>query len=222
MGEVEGEHILKLAGDASVLLQAWETEIETVLGDGGAMEFIRDWGAKLAGATLRLAAVLHCMEHGPEGRIGATTLAAAITIARYLIPHAEAVLSRMQAQEGSADADARYVLKWIERRGRSEFTKSEAQHHGKRRFPKADDIDPAIEELTKRGFVRLRPAATTGPGRPPSPIFEVNPAVFANKSPDKCSHNSQNSAEQLQNGDSGNIGSASGQSDDEDREQVTI
>ena len=33
------------------------------------MEGIRDWGGKLAGATLRLAAVLHCVKHGPAGRI---------------------------------------------------------------------------------------------------------------------------------------------------------
>ena len=41
-----------------------------MLGDGGQMEIMRDWGAKLAGETLRLAAVLHCVEHGPAGNIG--------------------------------------------------------------------------------------------------------------------------------------------------------
>ena len=112
-----------------------------------------------------------------------------------LVPHAEAVLNLMQAKEDSGDDDARYVLRWIERHGRREFTKSEAQHHGKRRFPKADDIDPALAELTRRGYIRLRPAEATGPGRPPSPTYEVNPAAFANAKPEKRSHNSHNSAE---------------------------
>ena len=78
----------------------WEAEIEAMLGDGGQMEIMRDWGAKLAGATLRLAAVLHCVEHGPAGRIEGATIAAAVEIARYLVPHAEAVLNMMLANEG--------------------------------------------------------------------------------------------------------------------------
>ena len=55
-----------------------------MLGDGGQMEIMRDWGAKLAGATLRLAAVLHCVEHGPAGRIEGRSIAAAVEIARYI------------------------------------------------------------------------------------------------------------------------------------------
>jgi len=156
--------ILGLSADAAGLLRGWEAEIEEMLGDGGAMEIMRDWGAKLAGATLRLAAVLHCVEHGPAGRIEGRTIAAAVEIARYLIPHAEAVLNMMLASEDTADDDARYVLRWIERHGRREFTKRDAQQHGRRRFPKADDIDAALAELVRRGYIRLPPAETSGPG----------------------------------------------------------
>jgi len=204
----EGETVLQLTGDAAGLLRDWETEIEGMLGDGGAMEIMRDWGAKLAGATLRLAAVLHCVEHGPAGRIEGRTIAAAVVIARYLVPHAEAVLNMMLASEETADDDARYVLRWIERHGRREFTKSEAQHHGKRRFPKADDIDAAVAELTRRGFIRPKPAETSGPGRPPSPAYEVNPAAFADANPESRSYNSRNSTGEPESGNSGNNGSA--------------
>ncbi len=114
----------------------------------------------------------------------------------------------MQAQEGTGDEDARYVLRWIERHGRREFTKSEAQHHGKRRFPKADDIDPALTELTRRGYIRLVPAEPTGPGRPPSPNYEVNPAVFISEKHENRSHNSRNSITGPEGGNSGNNGSA--------------
>jgi hypothetical protein len=156
LAEAEGEFVLQLAADAAALLRDWETEIEAMLGEGGQMEIMRDWGAKLAGATLRLAAVLHCVEYGPAGRIVGRTIAAAVEIARYLVPHADAVLNMMAASEGTGNDDARYVLRWIERHGRREFTKSEAQHHGKRRFPKADDIDPALAELARRGAIRKR------------------------------------------------------------------
>jgi hypothetical protein len=173
-----GAIVLQLSADASAALQEWEEEIEEMLGDGGAMEIMRDWGAKLAGATLRLAAVLHCVQHGLSGRIKVTTFSAAVEIMRYLVPHAEAVLGMMLAKEGPGVADARYVLRWIERRGPQEFTKRDAQQHGKRRFRKADDIDPALDELTQRGFIRLQPSVAASPGRPPSPTYFVNPAVF--------------------------------------------
>jgi hypothetical protein len=208
LAEAEGETVLQLSADAAALLRDWEAEIETMLGDGGRMEIMRDWGAKLAGATLRLAAVLHCVERGPAGRIEGPTIAAAIEIARYLVPHAEAVLDMMLASEKTADDDARYVLRWIERHARREFTKTEAQHHGKRRFPKADDIDLALAELTQRGYIRLRPAEVSGPGRPASPTYEVNPAVSASKTPQPRSHNSHNPVGDSENRNSGNSGSA--------------
>jgi hypothetical protein len=222
LAEVDGEIVLQLTADASALLHDWEAEIEVMLGDGGQMEIMRDWGAKLAGATLRLAAVLHCVKHGPAGRMEGRTIAAAVEIARYLVPHAEAVLGMMQAKEESADEDARYVLRWIERHGRRECTKSEAQHHGKRRFPKAETIDPALAELARRGYIRPKPAEASGPGRPPSPAYEVNPAALANAKPEMRSNNSHNSAEQPEHGNSGNNGSASEQLESAPRMQVTI
>jgi hypothetical protein len=226
LAEVEGETALQLTTDADVLLRDWETNIEAMLGDGGPMEIMRDWGAKLAGATLRLAAVLHCVEHGAagriEGRIEGQTMAAAVEIARYLVLHAEAVLNMMSAKENSTDEDARYLLRWIQRHGRREFSKSEAQHHGKRRFPKADAIDAALAELTRRGYLRPKPAETTGPGRPPSPSYEVNPAAFAKAKPEKRSHNSHNSTGEPKGGNRGNIGSAFEQSATTNRVQVTI
>lgn len=222
LADVEGEHVLRLMTDASAALQVWEAEIETMLGDGGQMEIMRDWGAKLAGATLRLAAVLHCVGHGPAGRIEGPTIAAAVEIGRYLVPHAEAALNLMAAKDVSGDDDARYVLRWIERHGRREFTKRDAQQHGKRRFPKADDIDPALAELTRRNYIRLRPAEAASPGRPPSPTYEVNPAAFANDKLEKRSHNSHNSTEPADNGNSENIESASDQSETANRVRVTI
>jgi len=68
LAATEGEFVLQLTADASAALLCWETEIEEMLDEGGQMEVMRDWGAKLAGATIRLAAVLHCVQHGPTGK----------------------------------------------------------------------------------------------------------------------------------------------------------
>lgn len=222
LAELEGEIVLQLSAGAAALLRDWEAEVEAMLAEGGQMEIMRDWGAKLAGATLRLAAVLHCVDHGPAGHIEGPTIAAAVEISRYLVPHAEAVLNMMLASEETSDDDARYVLRWIERHGRREFTKRDAQQHGKRRFPKADDIDPALAELTRRGYIRLRPVEASGPGRPPSPTFDVNPATLADAKPEKCSHNSHNSPVEPESGNSGNIKSALEQTENTNRVRVTI
>jgi putative DNA primase/helicase len=222
MSDESQRFAVQLTPDALMTFQEWETEVEMMLCEGGQMEIMRDWGGKLAGETLRLAAVLHCVENDPASYINGVTIRAAIEIARYLVPHAEAVLEMMQVKENSRDDDARYVLRWIERHGRREFTKTEAQHHGKRRFPKANSIDAPIGELTRRGYIRLQPAKVTGPGRPPSPTYEVNPAVFANENNGKNSHNSRNMVERSADDNSGNIGSASRQSENANRVEVTI
>jgi hypothetical protein len=190
--DASGPFVLRLAPAAQAVLLQWEQEIEDELADGGAMEIMRDWGAKLAGLTLRLAATMHCVARWPEERIQADAIRAAVELGRYAIPHAEAVLNLMSAAESADGGDARYVLQWIERHQKREFTKSEAQQQGKRRFPKADDVDGALGELARRGYVRLKPTKPTGPGRPPSPAYETNPAVFENESARKRAEYSEN------------------------------
>ncbi len=214
--------VLKLASDAASLFESWEAEIEEMLGEGGQMEIMLDWGGKLAGATLRLAAVLHCVEHDLAGCIERRTISAAIEIARYLIPHAEAVLSMMSATEKSSEDDARYLMRWINRHEHREFTKRNAHQHCKRRFPKVDDLDPSLDELIKRGFIRSLAAEAKGPGRPTSPAFEVNPAVFVNVDAIKRSHNSHNSAARSEDRNSENIESAAEQFETVGRVRMTI
>jgi hypothetical protein len=222
LADVTEDYVLTLSADAAVLFRQFEAEIEAMLDDGGDMEIMRDWGAKLAGATLRLAAVLHCVQYGPTECIEVATIEAVIEIAMYLVPHAEAVLELMQAKENSINDDAQYVLRWIKRHQKRQFTKSEVQHHGKRRFPKADAIDKPLEELVKRGYIRQKPSVPAGPGRPPSPAYEVNPAVFADTKPVKRSQNSRNPCKSSDNASCGNNGSASSQPEATDREQVII
>lgn len=192
LAALNGEAVLKLQSEAAVAFEDWEREIEKMLAEGGEMEHMLDWGSKLAGATLRLAAVLHCVKFGPEGEIGEETLASAITIARYLICHAEAVLTDTAAAEGTVDADARYVLRWIKRHGKQEFTERDVHQHGKRRFARATEVVPALEVLKNRHYIRRKPEVKAGPGRPPSPSYEVNPLVFAPEATSTRSQYSQN------------------------------
>jgi hypothetical protein len=131
-------------------------------------------------------------------------IAAAVRIARYLMPHAEAVPAVMSARDDSGEDDARYLLRWIERK----FSKRDAHQHGKRRFPKADAMDAALGELTARGYIRPLPTEAPRPGRPASPRYEVNPAVCNIEANEGRSHNSHNGGDEGPEPSFGNIRSA--------------
>ena len=156
-------------------LQSWEGEIETMLGDGGQMELLRDWGGKLAGATVRLAGILHCVSGEESNVIGEKSMIAAIAIARYLIPHAEKVLQKMAANAPGLEEDAQYLLRWVRSNDQASFTRRDAHQACKARFPKVVDIDPALEELERRGFILEFPSPPPKRGRQPSPVYDVRP-----------------------------------------------
>ncbi|MDA0661089.1 MAG: DUF3987 domain-containing protein [Planctomycetota bacterium] len=220
---IEGEIlILRFDDESDLALREFESEVEGALADGGNYEAIRDWAGKMAGAAVRIAGILHCVEFGPDGAIGVGTFRAAAKIARYLAPHADHVLRMMCATNGGTVDDSQYLLRWILRHDLTSFTKRDAHQHGRRRFPQPDNMDPALAELTRRGYIRPVVHDTSGPGRPPSPEFEVNPAVFENKNPGTRSHNSQNSGNGRPQGDCVNTVSAIGGFENEDFDTVTL
>jgi replicative DNA helicase len=172
--------VLTLDPAAGELLLGFEQELEPRLAAGsGDLAHLAGWAAKLAGATCRLAALLHLARHLRDGwtqPIGADTFAGAVRLASYLIEHAQAVFDLMGA-DPQVD-DARRLLDWITRTGRSQFTRRDAHQAAPRgRFPKATDLDPALRLLEEHGWLRRVDADPVGPkgGRPPSPRFLVNP-----------------------------------------------
>jgi hypothetical protein len=176
----DGPAVLALDQEAAELLLGFERELEPRLAaDRGDLAHLAGWAAKLAGATSRLAALLHLAGHLRDGwaqPIGAGTFAAAIRLADYLIEHARAVFDLMGA-DPRVD-DARWLLDWITRTNLAQFTRRDAHHAAPRgRFPKATDLDPALSLLQAHGYLRRVDADPSGPkgGRPPSPRFLVNP-----------------------------------------------
>ncbi|MFO0897984.1 MAG: YfjI family protein [Pirellulales bacterium] len=219
---VPAETMLYLSKDANALLQAWESEIEPELAGGGQLELIQDWAGKLAGGTIRLAAVLHLARDVTGKVIEARDLDAAIHIGRYLIPHAKYVLTMMNALDGIDEVHAQSIVWWILRHEKRLFSKTECQHQLKHRFPRVSDLEPALRVLEDRGYIRLRAPVSqkTGPGRSPSPVYEVNPSVFASERAEKHSRYSQNAVEPPESGNSGNNGNGNG--GPEPRVQVVV
>jgi replicative DNA helicase len=172
--------VLTLDQEAGELLLGFERELEPRLAAGsGDLAHLVGWAAKLAGATCRLAALLHLAAHLRDGwnqPIGADTFAGAARLADYLVDHARAVFDLMGA-DPRVD-DARWLLDWITRTGQAQFTRRDAHAAAPRgRFPKATSLDPAIGLLEEHGWLRRVDADPVGPrgGRPASPRFLVNP-----------------------------------------------
>lgn len=180
--DVDQPQYIRLSDDAWVLLRDFMERLEPELGCGGELDSTQDWGSKLAGAVARIAGILHCVLHAASEPwlvpLAATTMQSAIQTGDYATRHALAAFEVMRADQGLSDAQ--YLLQWIERHGKTEFTKSEAQQHGKRRFRQASDIDLPLELLVRHHYIRLCSVAKTGPGRPTSPVYEVNPAFLPN------------------------------------------
>jgi hypothetical protein len=176
----DGPVLLVLDREAGDLLLGFERDLEPRLAAGsGDLAQLAGWAAKLAGATCRLAALLHLAGHLRDGwaqPISADTFAGAIQLADYLVEHARAVFDLMGAHPRTDDA--RWLLDWIGRTGQAQFTRRDAHHAAPRgRFPKATDLNPALVLLEEHGWLRRVDADSPGPkgGRPPSPRFLVNP-----------------------------------------------
>jgi hypothetical protein len=175
----DGPAVLTLGQEAGELLLAFERELEPRLAAGsGDLAHLAGWAAKLAGATCRLAGLLHLGRHLRDGwarPIGADSFADAVRLAGYLVEHARAVFDLMGA-DPRVD-DARWLLDWISRTNQAQFSRRDAHQAARGRFRKATDLEPALALLAEHGWLRRDDADPAGPkgGRPPSPRFLVNP-----------------------------------------------
>jgi len=144
--------------------------------------------------------LLHMAAHATEETpwtipIHGVTAECAIRIAQYLIPHARAAYAEMGGNP--VVQDARYVLGWIQRHDAETVTKRAIFEGTKGRFKGVSALEPALTLLVEHGFIREQePEERSGPGRKPSPIYEVNPLGR--------SHNSHNIPGQVHSANTAN------------------
>lgn len=176
-------HRIKLSDDAVVVFTSFCESIETELGTGS-LEPMKDWGGKLAGATLRIAAIIHCAGHvgeaGLDHDIDVATIEAAQRIARWAIPHAAAALDLLAASDDEARDDAEYLLRWLrnDRPTEPTFDRRDAQRHGHRRFTgQPTRLDAALDLLESTNHI----AKLDGPKIGGRVTYAVSPHVASNK-----------------------------------------
>jgi hypothetical protein len=169
--------VLTLGTAAHEAFVAWAGELEPRMRPSGDLAVIRDWVAKLVGQAARLAALLHLAEHGAADavrrQVAVAHTNAAVALGRYFLAHAVAAFEQMGA-DGTLDA-AKAVAPWV--CDQETFTRRDLHQAHRSRFPKAADVDPVLELFETHGWVRQRPQPRQRGGRPPSPVYDVNPQL---------------------------------------------
>ena len=186
-----GPHLLRLSLDAEASMRDFEAWLEPQLAEFGELGGMTDWAGKLVGAVGRIAGNLHMAlladTDAPwKTPIVRATVENAILIGRYLIPHARAAFAEMGAD--AVVEQSKTILRWIEHQNAREFTKRDLHQALRGRFKRVEELDAPLALLVNHWFIRKLPEpASAGPGRKPSPTFEVNP-LWATQN----THNPQN------------------------------
>ena len=172
-GSSETVQTIHFDDSADALAEDFHREIEPQLVDE--LEGIGDWAGKLHGSTMRIAALLHCCKYGhcaAEVKIGGSTMESAVSIGRYFANHALATFSQAGMLESQEEKDAKFILRRLMETGKDEISKRDLFNLVKGRLRKVDAMQPGLDELERRSYIR-RQKSNTG-GRPTEKI-RLNP-----------------------------------------------
>ena len=172
------EDPLTLSADASAVLeklfQDTEHRFHSDLAD------ISDWAGKYVGAVLRIAGLLHVVQHHgflDFTEVSGETMANAVRIGEYFLEHAKAAYSLMGADPINKQGE--YLLNAIKREQIREFSRRDAMRLC-RRFKTAESLQPVLNRLCEYGYITPKPTAPVlGAGRRPSEVYLTNPSVLA-------------------------------------------
>lgn len=158
---------------------------------GGDLVGIEAWSKKFPGQLLRIAALVTLFDDPDSVTICGRVVDDVISLVPYLISNARHAADLMSSPRQSSLGPARALLTWLERRisdaadsGEAPFTIFTARDafngvHNQQWAHRGgmDAVNRALVLLEDRFYLRPKPQEHPGPGRPPSPAFEINPAV---------------------------------------------
>ena len=172
-----GRGMIRLSDEADMVRMDYQSCIEKRL--GAEWEFMQDWGGKLVGACVRIAALIHAGNtQGEPGAVLRTsvsgdTMSAAVKIGEFLSMNAEAAYKVMGASEGYEDA--KYLWRRIVENGKTELSRRDLFNLCKGKFKTVEQMQPAFQILIERGFIREEERKTGGR---PTKRVTVNPLAF--------------------------------------------
>lgn len=146
----------------------------------GKLAHIADFAAKLPGAVLRMAGLLHIVQNLKSAhidRISEDTMKNAVKLGWYFLSHALKVFSYTGADEQTAAAQ--YAVKRLMKAPALILSKSEIHSLCRGRFDKIESLMPVLKNLVQLGYLREIPTDRTATtGRRPEPRYELNPLYF--------------------------------------------
>lgn len=164
------------AADRAIL--QLQEDVEPKLRPDGALAHIDDWAGKYVGAVARLAGLLHLAEHLHDGwgkPIEAATVERARAIGDYYTAHALAAFDLMGSDP--VIEDAREVLAWLQRTGRTTFKAHELVTGRRQRFPTVAKTKPALRLLQEHGYLRATQPTRQGTrGQRPAATYWLHPS----------------------------------------------
>lgn len=173
---VSRDTIRKVGADE--VRKSYQAYIEKKLGNE--WEFMRDWGGKLTGAVVRIAALMHaaeCLGPPTDSPISAETMASATSLGEFFSGHAEAAYQLMGANE--SQADAKYILKRLSAVRLNRVTRSELTRLCRGKFGKAEDMTAALNILVERRYLQ-EVETDVGYNNRTQIAYFINPAIAGN------------------------------------------
>ena len=172
-------HTIELSKKSREVFKEFQAEVERMLRPEAELGRLQDWGNKFPSRVGRIAGLLHMAQFRsePSKKLQSVTMRAAIKIGRYLADHARVAFDMAGADPNTEGA--RRILDWILATGRTEFSRREAHRELMCHFAKAKHLDGPLKTLGEKGYIRPLQSDEPKPkgGRPPSPIFAVNPLL---------------------------------------------
>ncbi|AKN32582.1 hypothetical protein Ccar_17700 [Clostridium carboxidivorans P7] len=150
------------------------------------LEVVKDWAGKLHGAVLRIAGILHCCElvgiyNSWDAEVSEKNFNKAVDIGKYFIEHSKAAFGMIGMDKKTKDA--KLILKFIKKKGLSEFTKRDIQKGNRTKFRSVKDVELALELLIENNFIieEEKTVIHSSRGRKPQNKYIVNPAYLNDK-----------------------------------------
>jgi replicative DNA helicase len=195
---------LRIEGTALQVWKRYADRVDRDCREGGRLYAIREWASKHPGRVARIAAALDVVDLAASKRLEVLrdlpsqnevqlglekstdlatpsvpprTMAAACRLGKYYEGHA---LAAYDCMAGLPDIEgARRVLAWIRRTKQMRFSARDAFTELDRHFFRTmDDLIPCFVRLVEYAYIRwVPPPPRRHVGRPPSPVYEVNPRV---------------------------------------------
>ncbi len=185
---------LSLAPDAREAFHAFLSLHEPKLRQDGEYAEMTDWGSKLPGQILRLAGLLHVVQHDvPEdAAVSLLTIECAMAIGDYFAGHAKVMFDLMSG--ATTNESARKVLAAIKKLGspiaRNELHKSLQKQT---RFKVASSLDEPLALLEDYGWIRIERQPTAGR---PKQIITLSPFVEGEKRVERVKRDDEDAPEQ--------------------------